>query len=392
MKISDRVQSLSPSMTLALVARTKELRAAGRDIVSLGAGEPDFQTPRNVREAAAAAIEAGHTRYTEVGGVLPLREAIARQYKQHALDYTPAQVLVSSGAKHSIFQALFCLLDPGDEVLIPAPYWLSYPEMVKACGGKPVFVECDEDDGFILRPGRLAAACGPRTRALILNPVSNPTGAVHSADDLEAIAQVCEEHDLSVISDEIYERLLYPPAKTLPFAAVTSYAPERTITISGVSKTFAMTGWRIGYAAGPSDVITAMRKHQGQTTSNACSIAQHAALEALTGPQEEIERMHGEFGRRRLHMVELLRGIPDLHVTEPQGAFYVFPRVDAFYGRREGVDGSIALAEAMLEDVGVAVVPGMPFGSDAHIRLSYACSIADIDEAVGRLAKFFATL
>lgn len=392
MRISQRVSRLSPSLTLQLVAKTQELRAQGHDIVSLGAGEPDFPTPKNVREAAQRAMDAGHTRYTPVPGILPLREAIVATYRPLGLDYSPDQVVVTSGAKHAIWNALFALLDEGDEVIVPQPSWLSYPEMVKAAGGVPVCVPCHEEDGFRLLPKTLADACTPRTRMVLINAVSNPTGAVHSAEDLAALAEVCEEKDILVLADEIYERLVYAPAKTTTFAAVHPGAKARTIVVSGVSKTFAMTGWRIGYSLAPATITAAMRKFQGQTTSNACSISQYAALEAITGDQSEVDRMAGQFALRRDRIVELLRAIPGVHTNEPQGAFYVFPRVDAFYGRRAGVDDSLSLAEAILEEAGVVTVPGKPFGSDAHIRLSYACSMQDIEKAMRRMGDFLTSL
>ena len=392
MQISDRVQRLTPSLTLALVTRTKELRAQGRRILTLGAGEPDFPTPANVCDAGTRAIQDGHTRYTEVGGIQPLREAVAALYQPHGVSYKASQVVVANGAKHALFGALMSLVNRGDEVLIPSPSWLSYPEMVKAVDGTPVAVPCDEDNGFLLTPEALEAAITDRSRVLLINPVSNPTGAVHSKSDLHAIAEVCARHDLAVISDEIYERLVYPPATTVPFAASHPLALERTITISGVSKTYAMTGWRIGYALGPDDAIAAIRKLQGQSTSNASSISQHAALEAITGDQSVIAGMLTEFQARRDRMVALLRDIPGVTVRCPDGAFYVFPRVDAYYGRRLGIDGSLALAEALLEDVGVVVVPGLPFGSDAHIRLSYACAMDDIEEALEKLSGFLQSL
>jgi aspartate aminotransferase len=392
MRISDRIERLSPSLTLQLIARTRQLRAEGHDVVSLAAGEPDFPTPRHVREAAVRAMEAGHTRYTEEAGVPALRTAVAALYREPwGLDYGLNETIVTSGAKFAIYQAFQCLLNEGDEVLLPRPSWLSYPDMVKAAGGVPVDVPLREEDGFKLRPDLLCRACDehPGARVLVLNGVSNPTGAVHTPQELRAVAEVCEQRDLFVVSDEIYERLVYNGVETAPFAAVHPSARERCLMVSGVSKTFAMTGWRIGYAVGPARLVGAMRKLQGQSTSNPCSVAQYAALEALTGDQTEIEAMIQEFGRRRERIVELLRDVPDVTVARPDGAFYVFPRVDAYYDLRPAVTGSVALAEALLEETGVAVVPGAPFGSDAHVRLSYACSVDDIERALGRMQEFF---
>ena len=395
MKISDRARAISPSLTLALISKTKALKAAGRDVVSFGAGEPDFPTPKNICDAATRAIAAGHTKYTEEAGILDLRRAIVAHYKNRwNLWYDPNDALVTTGAKHAIYNAIQALVNAGDEVLIPQPSWLSYPEMVKAASGVPVVVPCPEAHGFKLRPETLLAACEkhPKARVVIFNGVSNPTGCVHSPEEQRALAEIAEKRDLVVISDEIYERMVYGGAKTAPFASTHPSAKARTVCVSGVSKTFSMTGWRIGYAVGPSDILGAMKTLQGQSTSNTCSISQHAALEAVTGDQGEIEKMIAEFGRRRDRMTSLLREIPGVGFAMPEGAFYVFPRVDAYYGARPGLTGSVALAEAILDEAGVAVVPGAPFGSDAHIRLSYACSPADIDKGMGRLAEFFAKL
>lgn len=395
MRISDRVKRLTPSLTLQLIAKTKALKAQGRDVVSLGAGEPDFPTPEEIRRAAARAMDAGHTRYTEVPGILELRRAIAALYAQPwGLDYAPAQVIVCTGAKHAIFQALQALVNEGDQVLIPQPSWLSYPDMVLAAGGIPVPVTCTEEVGLKLTPDVLRAACdrNPAARIIVFNGVSNPTGVVHSPEEQAALGEVVRERDLTVISDEIYERLVYDGAATAPFASSHPDVAARTVCVSGVSKTYSMTGWRIGWAVGPADVIKAMGTLQGQSTSNACSISQHAALQALTGDDAPIRTMLDEFSKRRDHMVDRIRAIPKLHVTKPGGAFYVFPRVDAYYGVRPDLTGSIAMAEALLEEALVAVVPGGPFGSDAHIRLSYACSMADIDKGMERLEAFFAKL
>ena len=392
MRTSKRVQQIKPSATLALVARTAELRAEGRDILSFGAGEPDFDTPANIRAAGAQAIEDGKTRYTAVAGVMPLREAIVAGYRERwGLVYPPNDVVVTCGAKQAIFNALLALLDPGDRVVIPAPYWVSYPDMVMAAGGTPVIVECPQENGFRLQPDDLRRV-GKGARVLLFNGVSNPTGAVHTRSDIAAIAQVCKELDLAVVSDEIYENLVYDGAESAAFAAVSDDARARSILISGVSKTYAMTGWRIGWAAGPSDIIGAMRKLQGQSTSNATSISQWAALEALTGPQGEIQAMVVEFQRRRDRMVELLRAIPGIDVETPGGAFYVMPRVDAFFGRRPGIDDSMTLAAGLLDEAGIALVPGAPFGAPNHIRLSYACSMDDIEQGLERMSAYLTAL
>lgn len=394
-RISERVRRLTPSLTLQLIARTKALRAAGRDVVSLGAGEPDFPTPEDVRRAATKAMEAGHTRYTETAGILELRKAICARYEEPwGLRYGPQQAVVTTGAKHALFQAVQALVDDGDDVLVPQPSWLSYPDMVLAAGGRPVAIECTEERCFKLTPGELRRACdrAPRARLLFFNGVSNPTGVVHSPEEQAALGEVVRERGLVVLSDEIYERMVYGGARTAPFAASHPDVAARTVCVSGVSKTFSMTGWRIGWAVGPADVIEAIATLQGQSTSNACSIAQHAALQALTGDPAPIDAMIREFERRRDRIVARLRAIPRIHVTNPEGAFYAFPRVDAYYGARPGLTGSIPMAEAILEEAGVAVVPGKPFGSDAHIRLSYACSMADIDRAMDRLDAFFAGL
>lgn len=395
MRISDRVRRLTPSLTLALIAKTRALKAQGRDIVSLGAGEPDFPTPEPIRRAAGRAIESGQTRYTDVAGIPELRKAIAEIYSaQWGLRYAPSQAIVTTGAKHALFQAIQALVDEGDRVLVPQPSWLSYPDMVLAAGGVPVPVACTEERGFKLTPDVLRSACDANAGAkmLIFNGVSNPTGVVHSPAEMAALAAVAEERDLIVLSDEIYERMVYGEARTAPFAATHPLAAARTICVSGVSKTYSMTGWRIGWAVGPADAIDAMTTLQGQSTSNTCSIAQHAALEALRAEPALVAGMIAEFDARRRRIVERLRAIPDVRVTLPEGAFYVFPRVDAYFGRRPGLTGSIPMAESILEEAGVAVIPGKPFGSDAHIRLSYACSMADIEKALDRLGAYFASL
>jgi aspartate aminotransferase len=395
MKISDRARAISPSLTLALISKTKALKAAGRDVVSFGAGEPDFPTPKNICDAAARAVAAGHTKYTEEAGILELRRAIVAHYKNRwNLWYDPNDAVVTTGAKQAIYNAVQALVNAGDEVLVPQPSWLSYAEMVKSASGVPVPVACPEEHGFKLRPETLSAACDkhPKARVVIFNGVSNPTGCVHSPEEQRALVEVVEKRDLIVVSDEIYERMIYGGARTAPLASTHPAARARTVCVSGVSKTFSMTGWRIGYAVGPSDVLAAMKTLQGQSTSNTCSVSQYAALEAITGDQTEIEKMIAEFGRRRDRMTSLLREIPGVDFAMPEGAFYVFPRVDRYYGARPNLTGSVAFAEAILEEAGVAVVPGAPFGSDAHVRLSYACSMNDIEKGMARFAEFFAKL
>ncbi|MCA9679225.1 MAG: pyridoxal phosphate-dependent aminotransferase [Kofleriaceae bacterium] len=390
LKTASRLDPIKPSITLAVTAKAKALKAAGVDVISFGAGEPDFDTPDHIKEAAKAGLDRGVGKYTEVGGIAPLRAAIAGELgRVHGMTIAPEHVLVSAGAKHSLFNLFMALLDPGDEVVIPAPYWVSYPDMVMLAGGKPVIVEGRAEDDFAIRPEALRAACGPRTRALVLNTPSNPTGAVYSAAQIAALAEVVVEQNLLVVSDDIYRSLVYGGATYSSIAAVGPELAARTILIDGVSKAYAMTGWRIGYAAGPAPIIKAMSKIQGQSTSNAAHISQVATLAALTGPQDCVETMRQAFDERRLAMVELLRAIPGVTCREPKGAFYAFPDVSAFVGKSTA-DGKVladdvALCDWLVEGAKVAVVPGSGFGAPGHVRLSYACSMANIREGVRRL-------
>jgi aspartate aminotransferase len=398
LKLSSRLDQIKPSITLAVTAKATKLKAAGVDIISFGAGEPDFDTPAHIKAAARAALDQPNIgKYTDVGGVLPLRKAIAAELSAvHKVAIEPDQVLVSTGAKHSLYNLFGALLDPGDEVLIPTPYWVSYPDMVMLAGGRPVFLETRADDDFAVTAQQVREACSPRTRAIVLNNPSNPSGAVYSAAQIKALAEVCVEKDLLVVSDDIYRQLVYGDASYHSIAAVGPEIAKRTILVDGVSKTYAMTGWRIGYTVGPVPLIKAMAKIQGQATSNPTHIAQIAALAALTGPQDCVGEMRAAFDERRLAMVKLLRAIPGVTCREPKGAFYAFPDVSSYLGKQspEGhlLDDDVKLCDWLVEIGKVAVVPGSGFGAPGFVRLSYACSMQDIEVGVGRMARALATL
>jgi len=389
-KTASRLDAIKPSITLAVTAKAAKLKAEGVDVISFGAGEPDFDTPDHIKAAARAGLDKGVSKYTDVAGLPVLRKAIADELgRVHKTSITPDQVLVSCGAKHSLYNLFHALLDPGDEVIIPAPYWVSYPDMVLLAGGKPVIVDTAADDDFTMRPEALAAAVTPRTRAVVLNTPSNPTGAAYGRAQIEALAQVVVEKNLLVVSDDIYRSLVYGGAEYVSIAALSPELAARTILVDGVSKTYAMTGWRIGYMAGPLPIIKAAAKIQGQSTSNATHIAQVATLAAITGPQDCVETMRVAFDERRQEMVKLLRAIPGVNCREPKGAFYAFPDVKAFLGKTTP-DGKVLaddvqLCDWLVEAGKVAVVPGSGFGAPGHVRLAYACSMKDIREGVGRL-------
>ncbi|MBI3028213.1 MAG: pyridoxal phosphate-dependent aminotransferase [Candidatus Rokubacteria bacterium] len=388
--LADRIKALAPSPTLAIQAKAKAMRAQGIDVVSFGAGEPDFDTPERIKEAAIRALRKGHTKYTEASGIVELREAVCQKLKRdNGLDYEPADVLISVGAKHTLYNAVVALLNPGDEVLIPAPYWVSYPEQVKLVGGVPVAVPTLETDGFQVDTGRLAASVTPRTRAIVINTPNNPTGAVFSPAALRAVGELAMKHDLLVISDECYEALTYE-GRHVSIASLDPEIKARTLVVNTCSKAYAMTGWRIGYAAGPRHLIKAMGDVQSQVTSNPASIAQWAAVEALTGPQDDVAKMAGEFDRRRRVMIPSLNAIPGVTCVAPGGAFYAFPKVAGLFGKRgqgKPLRGSADVTAFLLEVARVAVVPGLDFGSDSHIRLSYATGLATIQEGLSRMDK-----
>jgi aspartate aminotransferase len=395
--LADRMKALAPSSTLAVQARAKALRARGVDVISFGAGEPDFDTPPRIKEAAIQALRRGQTKYTEVGGIPELRAAVCTKFERdNGLEYDPADVLVSVGAKHTLFNMAVALVDSGDEVLIPSPYWVTYPEQVRLVGGVPVPVPTDETTGFDLDPERLRAAITPRTKVVILNSPNNPTGAVFSRAALEAVARLAVERRLWVVSDECYEALTFE-GRHLSIAQFGPDIKARTLVVNTCSKAYAMTGWRIGYAAGPRTLIRAMTDVQSQVTSNPSSIAQWAAVEALAGPQDEVAKMAAEFDRRRRLIVEGLNALPGVRCVMPRGAFYAFANVSGLSGRRvpggsRTLAGSAEVTEFLLEHAQVAVVPGVDFGSDAHVRLSYATSAEQIREGLARMDRALRTL
>jgi aspartate aminotransferase len=386
--LADRLKTLAPSPTLAMQARAKAMRAEGIDVISFGAGEPDFDTPPRIKEAALRALEHGHTKYTEVGGVPELRAAVCHKLKRdHGLEYGPDEVLVSCGAKHTLYNIAMALVNPGDEVLIPSPYWVSYPEQVRLLGGVPIPVPTAEESGFDLDPAELGRRVSARTKAMILDSPGNPTGAVFSPEALAEVARLAVARDLWVVSDECYEALTYE-GRHISIASLGPEVKARTIVVNTCSKAYAMTGWRIGYAAGPRAVIKAMTDVQSQVTSNPSSVAQWAAVEALAGPQDDVAKMVGEFDRRRRLIVEGLNAIPGVRCTMPRGAFYAFPNVSGLFGKRwrgGPLQGSAAVTEFLLEEARIATVAGVDFGSDDHIRLSYATGLAKITEGLRRM-------
>jgi len=397
--LADRLKTLAPSSTLAVQAKAQELRRRGIDVISFGAGEPDFDTPERIKDAAIQAMRRGRTKYTEVGGVPELRAAVCSKFKRdNGLDYEPADVLVSCGAKHTLFNMVVALLNPGDEVLVPSPYWVSYPEQARLVDAAPLGVPTQEATGFDLDPERLRAAVTPRTKAVILNSPNNPTGAVFSPAALAAVARLAVERNLFVVSDECYEALTFE-GRHVSIAALDPEVKARTLVINTCSKAYAMTGWRIGFAAGPRELIRAMTDVQSQVTSNPSSIGQWAAVEALTGPQDEVAKMAGEFDRRRRIIVPGLNALPGVSCVMPKGAFYAFANVAKLFGRQwrsadgpRTLEGSVDVTAFLLEEAKVAVVPGVDFGSDDHVRLSYATSEALIREGLARMAAALSRL
>ncbi len=388
MPISPRLVNIGESATLALDARYKALKQSGVDVVGFGAGEPDFETPEHIKQAGIAAITANFTRYTAAAGIDELRQAIAdRICDDQGVRYEPSQIVVTCGAKHAIFNAIQALCAEGDEVVIPSPYWVSYPEQVKSTGATPVFLECRESDGWRLDPERLRRAITRRTRLVIVNSPGNPTGWIGTREELAAVIELAHTHDFHVLSDEIYSKLAEPGAFVAP--AGLPGGAERVIVVDGVSKAYSMTGWRIGWAVGPKAILQTMIRFQSHATSHPSSISQKAAVAALRGDQGVVRRMAEEFERRRRIMVEGLRRIDGFSLAEPRGAFYCFPRISSFFGGRAGsieISDSSSFAEACLEVARVAVVPGYAFGAEGFVRLSYATSEAEIQRGLERLS------
>lgn len=396
MKLASRADRIKPSPTLAITAKAQALRAQGRDIIGFGAGEPDFDTPLNIKKAAIKAIEEGFTKYTPVGGIEELKDAISAKLKNdNGLEYGRSQIVVSCGAKHSLFNLAQVLFEAGDEVIVPAPYWVSYPDIVVLSDATPVIVQTSEKSGFKLDPADLRAAITPRTKAVVINSPSNPTGSTYTLEELKKLAEVILEKKIIAISDDIYEKILYDG---MPFGEIASLSTEmrdQTIVVNGVSKSHSMTGWRIGYAAGPENVIKAVTDYQSQNTSNPTSIAQKAAAEAISGDQGTVSMMVGEFQKRRNFIVDALNDMPGVSCLKPEGAFYVFPNVSGLYGRSFNgmqVKSSADITEFLLEKANVAVVPGVVFGNDSHIRLSYATSMRNIEEGMKRIKTAFSQL
>jgi len=389
--LSDRAKKIKPSPTLSMDAKAKAMKAAGIDIVGFGVGEPDFDTPDNIKEAAIKALKDGFTKYTPVGGIDALKDAIIEKFKKdNNLDYTRDEIIVSCGAKHSLYNIAQALFNPGDEVLIPSPYWVSYPDQVILNDAIPVFVKTLESDSFMVKPEVIESHITKKTKALILNSPSNPTGLTYDKKTLEKIAEVVLKNKIYVVSDEIYEKLTYDGVTHVSIASFNNEIKAKTIVVNGLSKSYAMTGWRIGYAAGPKEIIKAMTNIQSQSTSNPTSIAQKAAVEALTGPQDFITLMLTEFDKRRRFLISELNSTPGMSCITPTGAFYAFPNTSRLYGKSHGskkISSSSDFALYLLEEAKVALVHGEAFGDDNYIRLSYATSLDEIKRGVNRIRE-----
>lgn len=383
MKLAARVSQVTPSLTLAIAAKAKAMKAEGVDICSFSAGEPDFDTPAHIKAAAAKALDEGKTKYGPAAGEPKLREAIARKLKtDNGLDYKAENVIVTNGGKHSLYNLMVALIDPGDEVIIPAPYWLSYPEMVTIVGGVPVIVPTDASTGYKITPEQLRKAITPKTQLFVLNSPSNPTGMVYTPEEIKALAEVVVDADIYVVSDEIYEKILYDGAEHISIGSLGKEIFDRTLISNGFAKAYSMTGWRLGYLAGPVEIIKAASSIQGHSTSNVCTFAQYGAIAALEGSQDCVEEMRQAFAKRRQVMLDRLNAIPGLSCPKPDGAFYLFPDIS-----KTGLK-SLEFCDALIEEHQVAVIPGIAFGADHNIRLSYATDMATIEKGMDRLEKF----
>ncbi|MBP1889488.1 aspartate aminotransferase [Clostridium moniliforme] len=396
MNLSSRVTGISPSITLAITAKAKELKNSGVDVISFGVGEPDFNTPSNIIEAGYKAMIEGKTKYTETSGISELREEICRKFKDdNNLNYSKDQIIVSNGAKQCLANAFMAILDKDDEVIIPMPYWVSYPELVKIAGGVPVVVDSKEEHNYKYTIKSLEDKLSNKTKAIILNSPNNPTGTIYSKEELLKIAEFAKEHNLIIISDEVYEKLIYDDEKHISIASLTDYAYENTIVINGLSKSAAMTGWRIGYAASNKEVIKAMTSLQSHMTSNINSITQYAAIEALKNSKGSSDKMLKEFNKRREYMINRLDNIKDINYILPNGAFYIMIDVSKFYGKSINnnlIKDSLSFSKFLLEENKVAVVPGVGFGIDNYVRLSYATSMENIEKGLNRIEEFLKKL
>ena len=392
MKVSKRAQAVPPSATMAVDAKAKELKAKGVDIVGFGVGEPDFDTPQYIKDAAIAALKAGKTKYTATPGIPELRKAIAEKLlRENNLKYASEQIIVNIGAKHSVYESMQAVLDEGDEVILPAPYWVTYPETIKLAGGVMKVIQTDIANSYKITPEQLKKAITKKTAMLLINSPNNPGGFTYTPDELKAIAKVLEGTDIMVLSDEIYERLVYGDTKFVSFASLSEDAYKRTIVINGFSKTFAMTGWRLGYTAGPVEVIKAMDRLQSHMTQNPVSFVQAGGLAAFSDPNNEVEKMRLEFEKRGKYIADRLNAIKGVKCPQPTGTFYCFADVSAHYGRTIGgrkIQNSMDFASALLEQAGVALVPGGPFGCDKNVRLSFATSMEQITKGLDRIEKW----
>lgn len=392
MNLSKKAMNMEPSMTLALTAKAGELKAQGVDVISFGVGEPDFNTPQNIIDAAILAMNQGKTKYTAVSGITELKEAIVKKfYNDNGLNYKSENIIVSTGGKQCLFNVFAAILNVGDEVLIPKPYWVSYPELVKLNDGIPVFVETNEEDDFKINFKNLEKSITNKTKAIVVNSPNNPTGSIYSKKELMEIADFAKKYDLYIISDEMYEKLTYGDNKHISIASLNEDAFNRTIVVNGLSKAYAMTGWRVGYAAGKKEIVKLMNNIQSHTTSNVNSIAQYASLEALTGQQEEMKIMQNEFDRRRKVMMKLLDDISDVSYIEPKGAFYILVNIEKIL-KKFKISGSSEFCEKLLDRENVVAIPGIAFGEDNYIRLSYATSMDSIETGLNRISNFIKNL
>ena len=391
MELSKLARELKPSATLAITAKAKEMKSQGIDVIGFGAGEPDFDTPENIKEFAKRSIDNGFTKYTAASGIDELKNAIISRIKEdYNVEYEKKEIFVGSGAKHVLYNLFQVLLDLNDEVIIPAPYWVSYPEQVRIAGGKPVILTTEQSNGFKFKPSEIQNVITDKTKILVLNYPSNPTGVTFTKEELVEIANLAEKNDLIIISDEIYDKTLYSETKHTSFVQINDSIKDRTILVNGVSKTYSMTGWRIGYAAGNKNVLAAMNNLAGQSTSNPTSIAQKASVEAFSGPQDKVNEMVVEFKKRRDFICKELNNINGISCLVPDGAFYVFPDISYYFGKeyKNGkIENSVDFADFLLNEAKVAVVPGIEFGSDKNIRISYATSMHDIKEGIKRIKE-----